>query len=254
MRILLSGCCGRMGRVITGIANNREDCEVVAGLDRVLDPNLPFPVFANSADCDVDYDVLIDFSNPSALPGVIDLSKRTGKPLVVATTGLSERETADLNRLSQTNAVFTSANMSLGINILIKLARDAAKTLYPDFNIEIIEAHHNQKVDAPSGTALMIADEIKDALDDEAVFYRYERQSFREKRVANEIGISAIRGGTIVGEHDVMFAGSQEVLTIKHSAQSREVFGEGAIAAALFLHGKKPGHYDMNDLISASID
>lgn len=253
MKILLSGCCGRMGRVITEIANNREDCEVVAGLDHVLDSSLPFPVFASSTDCDVDYDVLIDFSNPSALPGVIELSKRTGKPLVVATTGLSERETTDLNRLSQTNALFTSANMSLGINILIKLARDAAKTLYPDFNIEIIEAHHNQKVDAPSGTALMIADEIKDALDDEDVFYRYERRSFREKREVNEIGISAIRGGTIVGEHDVIFAGSQEVLTIKHSAQSREVFGEGAIAAALFLNGKKVGHYDMNDLISASI-
>ena len=253
MKILLSGCCGRMGRVIARIAAEREDCEVVAGFDRITDDHLSFPVFTNRADIDVVYDVLIDFSNPAALPDIIALSERTGKPLVVATTGHNEAERAALEKLSQTNALFTSANMSLGINILIKLARDAAKALYPEFNIEIIEAHHNQKLDAPSGTALMIADAIKAGLDDQSVHYCYERQSVRQKRESNEIGISAIRGGTIVGEHDVIFAGPQEVLTVKHSAQSREVFAEGAIAAALYLNGKSAGHYHMDDLISDSV-
>lgn len=253
MKLLLSGCCGRMGRVIYNIVKDSTDCEVVAGLDRLDDKSMPFPIFEKAQDCNVEYDVLVDFSNPSALPGLLELAQRTGKPLVVATTGLNEEERAKLEEISKTNALFTSANMSLGINILIKLAQDAARTLYPNFNIEIIEAHHNQKVDAPSGTALMIADHIKDALTDKTVFYRYERESFRAKRETNEIGISAIRGGTIVGEHDVIFAGPQEVLTIKHSAQSREVFAEGAIAAAKFLHGKKPGHYHMDDLIQDSL-
>lgn len=253
IKLFLSGCCGRMGRVIAGIVADRDDCTVVGGYDLKADPALSFPVFTDVEKVDVDYDVLIDFSNASAVPSVIRLSQRTHRPLVVATTGLSSEVRDQLTELSKETAVFTSANMSLGVNILIRLAKQATKALFPSFNIEIIEAHHNQKLDAPSGTALMIADAIKENLNDPEVFYRYERESIREKRSDKEIGISAIRGGTIVGEHDVILAGPNEVITLSHSAQSREVFANGAVAAALFLSKQENGMYDMDDLISQSI-
>ncbi|MGI6077679.1 MAG: 4-hydroxy-tetrahydrodipicolinate reductase [Fastidiosipilaceae bacterium] len=254
VNIFLSGCCGRMGNVISQVVSAREDCQIVGGFDQVGKTNMSYPVFTSTDEVDVDYDVVIDFSNSKNLPNLIALSERNAKPLVIATTGFSVAESEQIDELSKSIPVFTSANMSLGINILIHLAKTAARTLYPDFNIEIIEAHHNQKLDAPSGTAIMIADAIKSVLNDD-VFYRYERESIREKRKDNEIGISAIRGGTIVGEHDVILAGGDEVIKLSHSAQSREIFARGAVSAALYLNSQKPGLYHMDDLIeSASVN
>lgn len=253
INILLSGCLGRMGQAICALAADRTDCRIAAGLDCQSDDSGAFPIYADTGAVQTDYDVLIDFSHPSALSGIAALTAQTGKPVVIATTGLNDSHQALLDVLSRSAAVFTAANMSLGVNILIRLAKDAARALYPDFNIEIVEAHHNRKLDAPSGTALMIADGIRSALNDPDVFYRTERASIREPRSANEIGISAIRGGTIVGEHDIIFAGHNEVLTLSHSAQSREIFAQGALSAARFLAGQPAGWYSMDDLIAHTL-
>ncbi len=250
LRIFLSGCLGRMGKVIAGIAAESDDLAVVAGSDLKTDPASLFPVFTNPLDCDVDFDVLIDFSNPAVLDSLLKLLRREAKPGIICTTGLDKAQIDLIKAASEEIPLFRSANMSLGINLLSKLARDAAALLYPDFDIEIIEAHHNQKIDAPSGTALLLADAINDRLDG-ALEYVYDRSPVRRKRAGNELGLHAIRGGTIVGEHTVLFAGGDEVIELKHTAQSRAVFARGAIAAARFMTGRASGLYSMDDIITA---
>lgn len=251
IRIFLSGCNGRMGKTIRALAAEQEGLSVVAGSDIQTDPACPFPVYQDPQDCLEDFDVLIDFSNPAAFNKVSQLIELRRCPAVICTTGLEQDMKDHLLELAQNSPVFMSANMSLGINLLIGLARQAAVLLYPEYNIEIIEAHHNQKVDAPSGTALMIADQINDALSGQLRPVT-DRSQTRAKRDPAELGIHAIRGGSIVGEHTVLFAGPEENITIHHSAQSRAVFARGALAAARFLPGKPAGLYSMADLIAAS--
>lgn len=247
IRIFLNGCNGRMGKVIVEMASADEDVTIVAGAD----PNqtsVGFPVYACAPECREDFDVIIDFSHISALPDVLRLSSDRQKPLVLCTTGLSEENKKSLFALSEIVPVFYSGNMSLGINVLMRLVKQAASILYPDFDIEIVEAHHNQKLDAPSGTALMIADAVNETLDHK-LEYVYDRHDKLQKRDKKEISLHAIRGGSIIGEHQVIFAGSEEILTVSHSAINRNVFARGAIAAAKFMPGKKAGMYSMTDLV-----
>ncbi len=246
--ILLSGCNGAMGKVIAARVDERDDCRIAAGLDINTTSNGSFPVFGNADDIVVPVDVIIDFSHPSALSGVLRYALQNKKPVVVATTGLNEEQINSLQLAASQIPVFFSANMSLGVNLLSELCKKAAEVLGNDFDIEIIEAHHNKKIDAPSGTALLLANAVKEGLDYQPV-YEYDRHSKREKRTKHEIGIHAIRGGTIVGEHEVMFAGNDEVITLHHSARSKAVFATGAINAALFLRQQKPGLYSMKDMI-----
>ncbi len=249
INIILSGCNGKMGRVITRLAAEDENVKIVAGFD--IADTLPntYPVYKNPTECTEKADVLIDFSHPSALDGVLEFCKNTSTPAVICTTGLSDEQRQSLLDMAKFVPMFFSANMSLGINLLIALAKKAAVILEENFDIEIVERHHNQKIDAPSGTALAIADGISEVLTD-ASEYVYDRHSVRRKRRKNEIGIHAVRGGTIVGDHDVIFAGNDEVIELKHSAASKEVFAVGAIKAAKFLTGKPKGMYSMNDLFS----
>ncbi len=248
IRVLLNGCNGKMGHVISQILENSEECSVVAGIDLSNKQSFSYPVFLSPAQCDVESDVIIDFSNPIALPAIIKYSRSKNVPIVISTTGLTDEIKKEYLDLSKTVPVFVSANMSLGINILIELAKKATSILYPEFDIEIVEAHHNQKLDAPSGTALMIADAINETANNK-MEYEYNRSAKRSKRQSRELGIHSIRGGTIVGDHTVYFAGQQEVIEITHRAQSREVFARGAIAAAKFLASKAPGLYSMKELI-----
>lgn len=245
--LLIQGIHGRMGRALLALAGERDDCRVVAGVDTAALP-CPVPVFPSIGAVDVHADVLIDFSSPAAAQAAIEYCGAHALPCVVCTTGLSERQQDALRALSRSVPVFQSANMSLGVNLLIELAKQANAVLGTDFDVEIIEKHHHNKLDAPSGTALMIAGALREASD---VPYEpvYDRHTRRAKRAPNEIGIHAVRGGSIVGEHEVIFAGPQEVVTISHSAASREVFANGALNAALFLAGQPAGMYTMKDLI-----
>lgn len=247
-KILLSGCNGKMGQVIGSCVANKPDCEIVAGIDKNTDVVNPYPVFACLADCTVDADVIIDFSHPSVLADLLAYAKRKKIPAVIATTGLSAEDIAKIEETSKEIPVFFSANMSLGVNLLSELVRKAAAVLGADFDIEIVEKHHNQKIDAPSGTALLLANSVSAALP-QAPDYVYERESKRQKRTKNEIGIHSVRGGTIVGEHEVIFAGRDEVVTLTHTAYSKEIFAVGAVNGALFLVGKPAGLYSMADLI-----
>jgi len=236
-----------MGKVITDICSHDENVTIVAGADMNTDA-AAYPVYGSALDCREEFDVIIDFSNVKALPSVLKLAGERNKPLIMCTTGLTEDDKKSLFALSEKTAVFYSGNMSLGINILIGLVKKAAAVLYPDFDIEVVEAHHNQKLDAPSGTALMIADAINGTLDNQ-LEYVYDRHTDMKKRDKKELGMHSIRGGSIVGEHSVIFAGPEEVLTVSHSAQSRNVFARGAVAAAKFMCGKPAGLYTMQDLI-----
>lgn len=247
-RFILSGCNGKMGRVIAACVANRCDCEVVAGFDINTESHGGFPVYANPANCNVEADVLIDFSHPSALAGILAYAKEHRMPAVIATTGLTPEQQEEIKAAAAVIPVFFSANMSLGINLMLELVRKAAVVLGGDFDIEILEKHHNQKLDAPSGTALMLAQAAAEGVS-YTPKYVYERHSVRKKREKEEIGISAIRGGTIVGEHDVIFAGRDEVLTISHTAMSKEIFAVGAINAGLYLHGRPAGYYTMADVV-----
>mgnify|MGYP003877620755 CR=1 FL=1 len=237
-----------MGQVITRLAEQYDDLYIAAGYDIADSGKNPYPVFTDLNECSVKPDVIIDFSNPAALEKLISYSTANKVPLVVATTGYSQSQVRLLQKASQSIPVFFSANMSLGINLLIGLVKKAAKLLESDFDIEIVEKHHNQKLDAPSGTALAIADAINSVMEQKCE-YVYDRHSRRKKRSKNEIGIHAIRGGTIVGEHSVIFAGNDEIIEIRHTAMSKEIFAAGALRAARYLFGRKPGMYDMNDLI-----
>lgn len=249
-RILLSGCNGRMGNVVAQAIAGRGDCVVIAGFDLNNAQAGTFPVYADPAAFAGEADVIIDFSHPGYFETVRAFAAARRLPIVVATTGLSDTQRAHLKALTETVPVFSSANMSLGVNLMLELCKKAAAVLSGSFDIEIVEQHHNQKIDAPSGTALMLADGISSVLKEHPQ-YVYDRHSQRKKREKNEIGIHSVRGGTIVGEHEVIFAGGDELLTIRHSASSRRIFANGAINAALFLTGRKPGLYDMGDLVAS---
>lgn len=250
IRIILNGCNGKMGQVISRLAEEDSDVKIVAGFDIFTEQKNDYPVFFSPKEFSGDADVLIDFSHPDSLSGILEFCKEKKIPAVIATTGLSNSQKNELIAASEKTAIFFSANMSLGINLLIDLAKKAAKLLEDNFDIEIIERHHNQKIDAPSGTALAIADGISDALSYEPE-YTYDRHSVRKKRKKTEIGLHALRGGTIVGDHTVVFAGTDEVIELHHSAASKEVFAVGSVKAAKFLADKKSGMYNMNDLIAS---
>lgn len=248
-KIIMNGCNGKMGQVITKLVQEDKDCEIVFGVDINTEAKSGYPVFKSIDECDKHADVIIDFSHPSTLTPTLEYAVRTATPIILCTTGLSNEQKVQINEASKSVAIFFSANMSIGVNLIVELAKRATKILESNFDIEIIEKHHNQKIDAPSGTALMIADAVADTMSNEAE-YTYDRHSVRKKRSKNEVGIHSIRGGSIVGEHSVIFAGQDEVIEIKHQATSKEVFAVGAIKAAKFIKGKKSGMYDMYDLIS----
>jgi 4-hydroxy-tetrahydrodipicolinate reductase len=249
-RIIMHGCNGRMGNMISDICKADEEVSIVAGIDVADTGCYEYPVFTDIRQCSVEADVVIDFSNAKAVDALIAYCVEKQLPVVCCTTGLSEEQLKEVEQASKKIAVLKSANMSLGINTIFDLLRRAAKVLAPaGFDIEIVEKHHNQKLDAPSGTALALADSINEALEG-AYEYKYDRHQERKKREKSEIGISAVRGGTIVGEHEVIFAGLDEVIEIKHTAYSRGVFAKGAVEAARFLKGKPAGLYDMQDVIA----
>ena len=249
VKAIMHGCNGHMGQVITGLAAADEGIEIVAGIDLSDHIQNTYPVFKSLDECNVSADVIIDFCSAKAIDGLLSYSVRTKTPVVICTTGLSEEQVEQVKEASASVAVLKSANMSLGINMLLKLLKEAAQTLAPaGFDIEIVEKHHNQKLDAPSGTALALADSINEAMD-QRYTYKYDRSQERAKRSADEIGISAVRGGSIVGEHEVIFAGTDEVIEFKHTAYSKGIFAKGAIEAAKFLAGKPAGFYDMSDVI-----
>ncbi len=249
VKIIMHGCNGKMGQTITRIVKDDPRAEIVAGIDKYQGIANEYPVFDCIDACDVKADVILDFSTAAAVDDLLTYCVDRQIPVVLCTTGLSEEQLQKVQEASKKVAVLKSANMSLGINLLMKLLQDAAKVLGPaGYDIELVEKHHNQKIDAPSGTALALADSISGALDD-AYEYVYDRSQVRQKRDAKEIGISAVRGGTIVGEHEVFFAGEDEVIEFKHTAYSKAVFAKGAVEAGIFLKGKEAGFYDMKDVI-----
>ncbi len=249
VKVIMHGCNGKMGQTISSLIAADGEIEIVAGVDARDEGQNPYPVFSAISECSVEADAVIDFSVAAAADALLDYCVEKKVPCVLCTTGLSEAQLAKVKEASKQVAVLKSANMSLGINMLLKLLKEAAKTLAPaGFDIEIVEKHHNQKLDAPSGTALALADSVNEAMD-QAYDYVYDRSQVRQKRGAKEIGISAVRGGTIVGDHDVIFAGADEVVTFSHRAYSKAVFGKGAIQAAKFLKGRPAGMYDMADVI-----
>lgn len=251
-RIIMHGCNGKMGQTITNIVKEDADAQIVAGIDLFDGIQNEYPVFKSLADCDVEADVVIDFTAAPAVDALLDWCEAKGMPVVLCSTGLTEEQVkrATTESIKKT-AVLKSANMSLGINVLLKLLKEAAAQFAPaGFDIEIVEKHHNLKLDAPSGTALALADSINEEMNGQYE-YVYDRSQRRQKRDKKEMGISAVRGGTIVGDHDVIFAGTDEVITFSHRAYSKAVFAKGAVQAAKFLAGKEPGLYDMSDVIEA---
>ena len=250
VRVIMHGCNGRMGQMIAGLLKEDTEAEIVAGVDMMGGVEQPFPVFSDLADCTVEADVVIDFSNAKVTSHLLEVCVKKGLPVVLCTTGLSEEQLVQVEEAGRQVAVLKSANMSLGINLLMKVLGEITPVLaQAGFDIEIVEKHHNQKLDAPSGTALALADAINDAAD-QSYAYVYDRSRERKLRDKKELGISAVRGGTIVGEHEVIFAGTDEVITLRHTAYSRAVFGKGAIQAAKYLAGKPAGLYNMNHVIN----
>ena len=251
VRIIMHGCNGKMGQVITGLVAADQEAEIVAGVDACDDGHNSYPVFTSIGECNVEADCLIDFSAAAAVDNMLNYCVERKLPCVLCTTGLSQAQLDKVEEAAKQVAVLKSANMSLGINLLLKLLKNAAGVLAPaGFDIEIVEKHHNLKLDAPSGTALALADSINQELDNQYT-YVYDRSTRRQKRPEKEIGISAVRGGTIVGDHDVIFSGTDEVVTFSHTAYSKAIFGRGAVSAAKFLAGKPAGKYDMSDVIDA---
>ncbi len=249
-KMIMHGCNGRMGHVIVDLVKEDDSIEVVAGVDAFGESNYDFPVFKSLSECNVEADVIVDFSNASAVPGLLEHCTSKNIPVVLCSTGLSPEQLDMVKEASAKVAVLKSANMSVGINALMKVLKEVSPLFAAaGFDIEIVEKHHNQKLDSPSGTAIALADSINESLEN-SYDYVYDRSTRREKRPVKEIGISAVRGGTIVGDHDVIFAGHDEVVTISHRAYSRAIFGKGAIEAAKFLAGKGPGMYDMADVLS----
>lgn len=249
VNILMHGCNGKMGRMITELVKSDENACITAGVDVNTDVPNDYPVFTSLESCDVEYDVIIDFSTAAVIDKLLEYAAANNKPLVLCTTGLSEEQIAKVSETAKVVPLLRSANMSVGINVIEKLLREAVKKLVPEqFEVEIVEKHHNQKLDAPSGTAISLADAMNDEMDG-SFEYVYDRSSVRAKRGRKELGISAVRGGNIVGEHEVIFAGTDEVITIKHTAYSKAIFAKGAIAAARYICGRNPGLYDMSDVI-----
>ncbi len=246
-KIILCGANGKMGHVIRNILAADKDCEIVAGIDKNTEA-ADFPVYSDFNSIKEEADVIIDFSNPALLNSLLEYSAAKKIPVVIATTGFDDDQKKQIENAATENGVFFTYNMSLGINLLATLAKKAVDVLGNDFDIEIIEKHHNQKIDAPSGTALMLADAICEEID-KPMKYEYDRHSKREKRSKNEIGMHAVRGGTIVGEHEIIFAGRDEIITLSHSARSKEIFAVGAVNAAKYMVGKGAGLYTMKDLI-----
>ncbi len=250
-RVIMHGCNGHMGQVISQIVRDDADAQIVAGIDIVDNRDNGYPVFTEIAACDVEADVIIDFAAAVAVDALLAYAAARQIPVVLCTTGLSEEQLQKVKDTAAQVAVLKSANMSLGINTLMKLLKDAANVFaQAGYDIEIVEKHHNQKLDAPSGTALALADAINESQGNQYE-YVYDRSQVRKKRDKKELGISAVRGGTIVGEHEVLFAGVDEVIEFKHTAYSKSVFAKGAVEAAKFLAGKPAGMYDMADVIAA---
>lgn len=249
INIIMHGCNGAMGQVIVKLLKEDTEAKIVAGIDISGEQLDDFPVYKNIFDITEEADVIIDFAHISAVDNLLAYAKEKNMPLVLCTTGLSKEQVQKVEEYSKKCAILKSANMSLGVNLLLKLVSEAAKVLYKaDFDIEIVEKHHRRKLDAPSGTALALADSINESLEN-SLYYVYERESKREKRDRKELGISSVRAGSIVGEHEVIFAGEDELISINHSAYSRSIFAKGAIAAAKFLYNKKAGLYTMSDLL-----
>lgn len=248
IKILLHGCNGKMGQAVTNAVNDRNGFVITCGVDPFGTNSYNYPVYKSFADVNEEVDVIIDFSNPALISSLCDFAENKKIPAVICTTGLNDKQKERVNLLSKAVPVFSSGNMSLGINLLIELCKKASLVFGDAFDVEIIEKHHNLKLDAPSGTALMIADGINDVRDDDPR-YVYDRHAYRMKRTKDEIGIHSVRGGTIVGEHSVIFAGNDEVLTITHQAQSKSLFATGAVSASQFIVSCSPGIYDMSDML-----
>ncbi len=252
-KIMMHGCNGRMGRVIGDMVANDPDAEIVAGVDIAMNDSLGFNVYTDIDKCDADIDVIIDFSSVKAIDSLLSYAVERKIPVVLCTTGLTTEQLDNVREASKTIPILKSANMSLGINTIMNLLKTAANVFCPaGFDVEIVEAHHNQKLDAPSGTALALADSINEARSGEFE-YVFDRSEKRQKRDKKELGISAVRAGNIPGTHTVMFAGPDELIEIRHTAYSRNIFANGAINAAKFLAGKNPGMYDMSDVIAAQL-
>lgn len=250
IKIIMHGCNGKMGQFITNILIDDPKAEIVAGIDPYLEVTNAYPVYPVIGDCKEEADVIIDFASTAAIEGLLSYSKEKKIPVVLCTTGLSAEQLELVEKTSKETAILKSANMSLGVNLLFKLLQQATKILSDEgFDIEIVERHHNQKIDAPSGTALALADAMNEVLDNEFE-YIYDRSNTTEKRSKKEIGISAVRGGNIVGDHEIIFAGLDEVIEIRHTAYSKAIFAKGAISAAKYMVGKKPGLYDMSQVIN----
>ena len=250
-KIIMHGCNGKMGQMIASLIAQDEEIEIVAGIDVSNHISNTFPVFSEIGECEIEADVIIDFASAKAVDALLSYCEKKKMPCVLCTTGLNEEQSKKIIEVSTKTAILKSANMSLGINMLLKLLKEATAILAPaGFDIEIVEKHHNQKIDAPSGTALALADSINEELNQEYT-YQYDRSQIRESRPKKEIGIAAVRGGTIVGEHDVIFAGADEVITFSHTAYSKAIFAKGAIQAAKFLKGKSAGFYNMSHVIDA---
>ncbi len=247
--IILCGANGRMGKFITDAVSKRDDARIVAGVDLNTEVAAGFPVFATIGEVNIPADVIVDFSHPALLDSILAYVKEKNIPAVLATTGYSAEATAKIREAAEVSPLFFTFNMSLGVNLLVSLSKKAAEVLGDAFDVEIVEKHHNQKLDAPSGTAVMLADAINEVFDNQMA-YEFDRHSKREKRPQKQIGIHSVRGGNIVGEHDVIFAGHDEVITLSHHASSREVFALGAVKAALFMKGKSAGLYNMNDMLT----
>lgn len=248
-KIIMHGCNGKMGRVIGDLVKNDSEIEIVAGVDMVA-TNTDFPVFTSINDCDIEADAIIDFTTAAAVPSVVEYAVNKGIPAVICTTGLNEETIDMIKKASEKVAMFRSANMSLGINLLATILKKYSEVLYDaGFDVEIVERHHNQKIDAPSGTAILLGDAVNEGVNNK-LEYVYDRSQVREKRDRRELGFSAVRGGTIVGDHEVIFAGKDEVVEFKHSAHSKEVFAVGAVKAAKFIKGKSAGLYDMQDVMN----
>ena len=251
LKVIVSGCFGNMGKNVCAVIKESDDAIVAAGVD-TAEGSADFPVFSSFEAIDGKPEVIIDFSNPACTEGLLKYATETGTPAVIATTGLNEAQKGQINEAAKRIPVFFTANMSIGVNILCELVKKAAAALGADFDIEIVEMHHNKKIDAPSGTALMLADAASEALSHPAE-YVYDRHSVRKKRDKNEIGIQSLRGGTVVGKHDVIFAGEDEVITLSHTAYSKKVFAVGALGAARFLVSKDKGLYTMKDLLETDL-
>lgn len=248
IQILLIGCNGHMGRAITQSCRYNENMTIVAGVDAVVNVDNDYPVYADIFDVKETVDIIIDFSHPKVLNVILKYALEKSLPLVIATTGHSDEQKDMIEKAASSIPILLSANMSLGINLMVDLVKRATKLLHGSFDIEIIEKHHNQKIDAPSGTALLIADAVNSTLAGNEMKYVYDRHSSMQKRTRDEIGIHSIRGGTITGEHTIIFAGNDEMIEIKHTAVSKSLFAEGALKAASFLYGKTPGYYKMQDI------